>query len=129
MAAGLRLLAGALQRAAPRLSGRAAGPLAVRFKSDGGVPTDEEQATGLERKILEADRRGEDPYSCYAPKKYAGTKEDPHLVPSTEDMRFVGCVCDEDTTYINWFWVIKGKVHRCWECGAHYKLVPQKIPH
>lgn len=34
-----------------------------------------------------------DPYSILKPKEYAGTKEDPHIVPSTGNKRLVGCLC------------------------------------
>lgn len=30
----------------------------------------------------------------FRPKRYAGTKEDPNLVPSITDKRIVGCVCE-----------------------------------
>lgn len=36
----------------------------------------------------------QDPYSMFRPKRYAGTKEDPNLVPSITDKRIVGCVCE-----------------------------------
>lgn len=29
----------------------------------------------------------------FRPKRYAGTKEDPNLVPSITNKRIVGCVC------------------------------------
>lgn len=35
----------------------------------------------------------QDPYSMLKPKEYAGSKEDPHLVPSITNKRIVGCVC------------------------------------
>ncbi|KAF7247415.1 Cytochrome c oxidase subunit 5B, mitochondrial, partial [Varanus komodoensis] len=34
-------------------------------------------------------KRGEDPYSIFKPKSYAGTKEDPQIVPSVGDKRIV----------------------------------------
>ncbi|XP_053126202.1 cytochrome c oxidase subunit 5B, mitochondrial [Hemicordylus capensis] len=108
------------------------GPLrlagASRSMSVGGIPTDEEQATGLERKVMEALEKGLDPYSVLPPKRYAGTKEDPHIVPSVTDKRIVGCICEEDNSTVIWFWVHKGEVHRCPSCGAHYKLVPHQLP-
>lgn len=35
----------------------------------------------------------QDPYSMMKPKEYAGSKVDPHLVPSITNKRIVGCVC------------------------------------
>uniref|UniRef100_A0A8V5H0Q5 Cytochrome c oxidase subunit 5B, mitochondrial n=1 Tax=Melopsittacus undulatus TaxID=13146 RepID=A0A8V5H0Q5_MELUD len=68
----------------------------------GRLATDEEQATGLERKVMEAINKGLDPYSMFRPKRYAGTKEDPNLVPSITNKRIVGCVCEEDNSYVVW---------------------------
>ncbi|XP_062989133.1 cytochrome c oxidase subunit 5B, mitochondrial-like [Elgaria multicarinata webbii] len=127
MAARLLLLR-VFQRVVPRAPGRASmAPTSARAMS--GIPTDEEQATGLERKILEATKRGEDPYNIFKPKKYSGTKEDPHIVPSIGDKRIVGCICEEDNSAIIWFWVHKGDAHRCPQCGAYYKLSHYDLPH
>lgn len=35
----------------------------------------------------------QDPFSMFKPKSYAGSKTDPHLVPSITNKRLVGCVC------------------------------------
>ncbi|KAL0964223.1 hypothetical protein UPYG_G00321050 [Umbra pygmaea] len=94
-----------------------------------GVPTDDEQATGLERRALQAFKKGNDPYSILKPKQYAGTKEDPHIVPGISDKRLVGCLCEEDNTAIVWFWLHEGKPQRCPECGSHYKFVHHELPH
>ncbi|XP_020782795.2 cytochrome c oxidase subunit 5B, mitochondrial-like [Boleophthalmus pectinirostris] len=94
-----------------------------------GIPSDEEQATGLERRALQSLKRGKDPYSILKPKTYAGTKEDPHIVPSINNKRIVGCLCEEDNTAIVWFWVHEGEMARCPSCGSHYKLVPHELPH
>ncbi|XP_028852373.1 cytochrome c oxidase subunit 5B1 [Denticeps clupeoides] len=102
---------------------------AVRGMAAGGIPTDEEQATGLEKVLLNATKKGTDPYSMFKPKEYAGSKEDPHLVPSIANKRIVGCVCEEDNTAIVWFWLHQGPGQRCPSCGAHYKLVPHELPH
>ncbi|XP_042357625.1 cytochrome c oxidase subunit 5B, mitochondrial-like [Plectropomus leopardus] len=94
-----------------------------------GVPTDEEQATGLERRALQAFKQGKDPYSILKPKEYAGTKEDPHIVPCIGTKRLVGCLCEEDNTAIVWFWLHEGDAQRCPSCGSHYKLVHHELPH
>lgn len=36
----------------------------------------------------------QDPYNILQPKRYAGTKEDPNLVPSISSKRIVGCICE-----------------------------------
>ncbi|MBN3310157.1 COX5B oxidase, partial [Amia calva] len=123
-----RLLMRSAVRAAS--SCRAAPVLALtRGMSAGGIPTDEEQATGLEKKIMNAMKAGTDPFSVFKPKQYAGSKQDPHIVPSVTNKRIVGCICEEDNTTIVWFWLHQGEAQRCPSCGAHYKLVPHELPH
>ncbi|KAJ8285907.1 hypothetical protein GJAV_G00032350 [Gymnothorax javanicus] len=100
-----------------------------RGMAAGGIPTDEEQATGMEKTIMQALKKGTDPYSMLKPKDYTGSKEDPHLVPSITNKRIVGCVCEEDNTCVIWFWLHAGEPQRCPSCGAHYKLVPHELPH
>lgn len=88
------------------------------------------------------------------PKEYAGTKEDPHIVPCIGTKRLVGCLCkycafrtkvighfkprwtimsfpagEEDNTAIVWFWLHEGEAQRCPSCGSHYKLVHHELPH
>ncbi|KAG7248404.1 hypothetical protein CRUP_036436, partial [Coryphaenoides rupestris] len=78
-----RLLLRSALRAAT-VSARPTPALALtRRMAAGGIPTDEEQATGLEKAIM-------DPYSMLKPKSYAGSKEDPHIVPSITNKRIVG---------------------------------------
>ncbi|XP_063336955.1 cytochrome c oxidase subunit 5B, mitochondrial-like [Pelmatolapia mariae] len=121
------LLRSAVRAAAACRSVRA--PALSRSMAAGGIPTDEEQATGLEKVIMKAMKQGEDPYNMMKPKHYAGSKADPHLVPSITNKRIVGCVCEEDNTAVVWFWLHEGEAQRCPSCGAHYKLVPHELPH
>uniref|UniRef100_A0A8C5H7R0 Cytochrome c oxidase subunit 5B, mitochondrial n=1 Tax=Gouania willdenowi TaxID=441366 RepID=A0A8C5H7R0_GOUWI len=93
------------------------------------IPTDDEQATGLERRILQALKHGKDPYSILKPKHYAGTKEDPHIVPGIGTKRMVGCLCEEDNTAIVWFWLHEGEAQRCPSCGSYYKFIHHELPH
>ncbi|XP_028829633.1 cytochrome c oxidase subunit 5B, mitochondrial [Denticeps clupeoides] len=123
-----RLLLKAAARAATTCRASPAVALS-RGMAAGGIPTDEEQATGLEKKIMKAVNEGADPYSMFKPKEYAGSKQDPHLVPSITNKRIVGCVCEEDNTAVVWFWLHQGEAQRCPSCGAHYKLVPHELPH
>uniref|UniRef100_A0A673HDE8 Cytochrome c oxidase subunit 5B, mitochondrial n=1 Tax=Sinocyclocheilus rhinocerous TaxID=307959 RepID=A0A673HDE8_9TELE len=108
---------------------RRASPAVALSRRDGGIPTDEEQATGLEKKIMNAMKTGTDPYNILKPKEYAGSKSDPHLVPSITNKRIIGCVCEEDNTAVVWFWLHEGEAQRCPSCGSHYKLVPHELPH
>lgn len=42
---------------------------------------------------LSSSSRLQDPFSMMKPKSYAGSKTEPHLVPSITNKRLVGCVC------------------------------------
>ncbi|XP_018332360.1 cytochrome c oxidase subunit 5B, mitochondrial-like [Agrilus planipennis] len=82
-----------------------------------------EHATGLEKRELLARIAGnEDPYASSIRKRGPGTKNQPNEVPSAFDSRIIGCVCEEDSTSINWMWVHKGHPKRC-ECGHWFNLV------
>ncbi|CAL8279820.1 cytochrome c oxidase subunit 5B, mitochondrial [Gadus morhua] len=116
------LRAATVSRACPALAH-------TRGMAAGGIPTDEEQATGLEKVIMTAAKEGADPYNLMRPKEYAGSKADPHMVPSITDKRIVGCVCEEDNTAVVWFWLHQGEPQRCPSCGAHYQLVAHELPH
>lgn len=102
-----------------------------------GIPTDEEQATGLERRALQALKHGKvvfstqfpfahtshllifftlllkDPYSMLKPKEYAGTKEDPHIVPCIGTKRLVGCLCKSGTFKAKSSVQITNRMNRC----------------
>nr|XP_046257895.1 cytochrome c oxidase subunit 5B, mitochondrial [Scatophagus argus] len=104
-------------------------PLLRAMATGKGIPTNEEQATGLERRILQGLKQGKDPYSTLKPKSYAGTKEDPHIVPCIGTKRLVGCICEEDNTAIVWFWLHEGDAQRCPSCGSYYKLEHHELPH
>uniref|UniRef100_A0A8C3TBW7 Cytochrome c oxidase subunit 5B, mitochondrial n=1 Tax=Chelydra serpentina TaxID=8475 RepID=A0A8C3TBW7_CHESE len=93
----------------------------------GGIPSNEKQATGLERKVMQDMEKGQDPYNILQPKRYP--KEDPNLVPSISSKRIVGCICEEDNSCVIWFWLHKGEPQHCPSCGAHYKMVPHHLPH
>merc|ERR1712240_129934 len=125
-----RLLCRSVLRAATTCRARPVVPALTRAMAvGGGIPSDEEQATGLEKILIKTTREGTDPYSMMKPKEYAGSKTDPHLVPSITNKRIVGCVCEEDNTCVVWFWLHEGEAQRCPSCGSHYKLVPHELPH
>ncbi|KAM3863003.1 cytochrome c oxidase subunit 5B2 [Diretmus argenteus] len=94
-----------------------------------GIPTDEEQATGLERSALQGLKKGKDYYSILKPTVHDGTKQDPYIVPCSINKRLVGCVCDEDNSQFVWFWLHEGPAQRCPSCGTHFQLVHQELPH
>ncbi|XP_058050839.1 cytochrome c oxidase subunit 5B, mitochondrial [Ahaetulla prasina] len=133
MASRLLRVSGALRalRVGPAPLGKRPGPLAAagsRDASTGGMAIDEEQATGMERKVLDTIKKGVDPFGVFPSKPYGGTKDDPHLVPSLTNVRLVGCICEEDATETYYIWLHKDKMERCPSCGAHFKLVPCELP-
>ncbi|XP_059618474.1 cytochrome c oxidase subunit 5B, mitochondrial-like [Phlebotomus argentipes] len=86
-----------------------------------------EHATGLEKRELLAKAAGnENPFDMRVIKRNAGTKDQPNLIPSAFDARLVGCICEEDQTFVQWMWVYQGEPKRC-ECGHWFKLV-EKAP-
>ncbi|XP_032609755.1 cytochrome c oxidase subunit 5B, mitochondrial-like [Hylobates moloch] len=128
----LRLLRGAGALAAQAL--RACGPNGVAvvcsMASGGGVPTDDEQMTGLEMEVMMVAGKGLDLYSILPPKAVSGTKEDPNLVSSITNKSIVGCICEEDNSAVIWFWLHKGETQQqCPSCGTHYKLLPHQVAH
>jgi cytochrome c oxidase subunit 5b len=61
---------------------------------DDTIPSDLEQATGLEKKEIDALMAGiEDPFNMGLNTGPWGTKDKPTLVPSMFEERLVGCVC------------------------------------
>uniref|UniRef100_A0A182JWH0 DUF4706 domain-containing protein n=1 Tax=Anopheles christyi TaxID=43041 RepID=A0A182JWH0_9DIPT len=65
-----------------------------------------EHATGIEKRELLAKQAGNpDPFDMRVFKRGPGTKDSPNLIPSAFDARLVGCVCEEDQTYVQWMWL------------------------
>jgi len=87
------------------------------------LPDEIEHATGLEKLLLLAEEKGIDDPFCSKPRhRGPGTKEQPNLVPSFEDKRLIGCLCEEDATHLNYMWVHMSEPKRC-ECGYYFKAV------
>ncbi|XP_046844754.1 cytochrome c oxidase subunit 5B, mitochondrial-like [Xenia sp. Carnegie-2017] len=90
----------------------------------GGIAQDEDQVTGPEKRELEKHMEGDmDPYNLKVYSGPGGTKDNPIKVPSMEDERIVGCISEEDMTYIEWFTLKKGKPQRS-DSGIYFELVP-----
>ncbi|CAO1395862.1 unnamed protein product [Diamesa hyperborea] len=86
-----------------------------------------DHATGIEKRELLARAAGnDDPFDMKVFKRGAGTKESPNMIPSAFDARLVGCICEEEQTYVQWMWLYQGSPKRC-ECGHWFKLV-EKAP-
>lgn len=90
----------------------------------GKVPTDFEQATGLERLELLASYRGE---KIFLDQELVinekGTMKKPVMVDSLFEDRIVGCSgFPKGDHELIWMEVHKDKVGRCLECGQVFKL-------
>ncbi|KII89980.1 hypothetical protein PLICRDRAFT_53107 [Plicaturopsis crispa FD-325 SS-3] len=115
----------ALSATAARKSGHAPPPsLFGPGAKAGEVPTDFEQATGLDRLQVLGEMEGvevfdEEPLDA----SRLGTLADPILVPSLDVERIVGCTgFPADSHDVHWFQLTEHKNRRCPECGSAYKL-------
>ncbi|XP_062622337.1 cytochrome c oxidase subunit 5B, mitochondrial-like [Saccostrea cucullata] len=103
------------------------GSLTDHFKGnkeiEGQVPDWGGHAVGLERFEILCEMEGKDPFEnkTYIKQPGFGTKANPHIVPSVFDRRLVGCICDEDTAQMQYFWLYKGEPKRCW-CGHFFQI-------
>ncbi|KAF9003974.1 cytochrome c oxidase polypeptide IV [Cyathus striatus] len=90
----------------------------------GEVPTDVEQATGLERLQLLGELEGVSVFDESAlDASRVGTKADPIRVLSYDVERIVGCTgFPADSHDVHWFLLKKDKQARCMECGSVYAL-------
>ncbi|KAI9291274.1 COX5B-domain-containing protein [Neoconidiobolus thromboides FSU 785] len=102
---------------------------------DGEVPSDIEQAAGLARIELLSEIEGREFFDLRPIEMtHLGTKKNPIVVESHDNIRYVGCtgypVDSHDT-----IWLTLEEQHefdRCPECGSVYKLKtvnPPEIPH
>lgn len=91
----------------------------------GTVPTDLDQATGLERLELLGKREGIDVFDMENPvREGSGTMADPYLVPSYIGQRYVGCLGAKGGEEHNPYWmgIEEGKPGRCWHCGNVFAI-------
>jgi len=94
-------------------------------KNPKGIPTDDEQATGIERFQLLGRMEGVDVFDMKPlDASRVGTPTDPIMVQSFFPERIVGCTgCpadSHDTIWLNLNTTLKN--HRCPECGSVYNL-------
>ncbi|KAK0524846.1 Cytochrome c oxidase subunit 4 [Tilletia horrida] len=106
---------------------RAAGPPVITGEgsADGEVPTDESQATGLERFELLGRLDGVDVFDLKPlDASRVGTLKDPIKVKSLFTERIIGCTGSpagsHDTIWLHLNTELEH--HRCPECGSVYKL-------
>ncbi|KAK8440809.1 hypothetical protein B9J08_02102 [Candidozyma auris] len=88
----------------------------------GTIPTDLDQATGLERYEILGKREGIDVFDMEKPiKEGKGTMEDPYLVPTYIGYRYVGCRGKNGEDHkAYWMKVDESEPARCWHCGTVY---------
>lgn len=92
----------------------------------GTIPTDLDQATGLQRFEELGKREGIDVFDMENPiTEGKGTMADPFLVPSYTGERVVGCIGgkkgDEEHDPF-WMRINVNKEGRCWRCGNVYAI-------
>ncbi|CAK7893459.1 cytochrome c oxidase subunit 4, mitochondrial [[Candida] anglica] len=90
----------------------------------GTIPTDLDQATGLERFEYLGKREGIDVFDLENPVSVgAGTMADPYQVPSYIGNRYVGCTGKDGEQHDPyWMQVEDGKPGRCWHCGNVFAI-------
>jgi len=81
-------------------------------------------STGPELWEKKAGQKFADPFDWHitAEGPGEGTKVSPKIVPSIEESRIVGCVCEQEAMHIKWMTVYKGEPRRC-QCGIWFKVV------
>ncbi len=88
----------------------------------GGIPDHKDHVTGLEKKEYELMKAGNpDPFELQVKRVPAGTADKPVAVKSVFEKRIVGCICEEEQTFINWMWLHAGDAQRC-DCGHWFQL-------
>ncbi|KAK0752786.1 cytochrome c oxidase subunit VB-domain-containing protein, partial [Schizothecium vesticola] len=91
----------------------------------GTVPTDVEQATGLERLEILGKMEGVDIFDMRPlDASRLGTMESPVLVRSAGDEQYAGCTgVPADSHNVIWLGMSKERpIERCPECGSVYKM-------
>ncbi|KAI9716713.1 MAG: Cytochrome c oxidase subunit 4 [Chrysothrix sp. TS-e1954] len=91
----------------------------------GTVPSDLEQATGLERLEILGKMQGIDVFDMRPlPADRLGTKSDPIWVKSFGEEQYVGCTgCPADTHWTIWITLKRDRpLGRCKECGSCYMM-------
>ncbi|PHH61613.1 hypothetical protein CDD81_8128 [Ophiocordyceps australis] len=91
----------------------------------GTVPTDLEQATGLERLEILGKMEGVDIFDMRPlDSSRKGTMEDPIMVRSAGDEQYAGCTgCPADSHIVQWLVMSRERpIERCPECGSVYKM-------
>lgn len=88
------------------------------------IPTDYEQATGLNRLEYLAKVDGIDLFDdTPLIQTRKGTPDDPVIIDSYDRYRYVGCTgFPAGTQEVNWLKVEQGKISRDWESGCCYAL-------
>lgn len=89
----------------------------------GSIPTDLDQATGLERLEILSKMAGVDVFDMQ-PIKFSklGTMKDPIVIDSLDTFRYVGCTGEHESHETLWVTVSENKPARCAECGSVFKL-------
>lgn len=101
----------------------------------GTVPTDLEQATGLERFEILGKMQGIDVFDMKPlPSDRLGTIKEPIMVKSAGDEQYVGCTgCPADSHTVLWITLSRDRpLGRCIECGSCYMMEyvgPTEDPH
>lgn len=91
---------------------------------DGEIPTDMEQAVGIERLEMLGKMQGIEIFDTKPlDSSRIGTLENPIVLDSFEDYRYVGCTGSPAGSHeVQWLRPTTEKKARCWECGSVYAV-------
>ena len=87
---------------------------------EGTIPTNMDQATGLERFEMLGKKEGVDVFNIDPVLEGKGTMDDPYIVPTYVGYRYVACRGREDDLKPYWMKVEVGRPARCWTSGCVY---------
>jgi len=119
----------ALASASAPMRQRGIATTSVCMKTELPLPDNLEHAVGIEKFEKLAHLAGiDDPWDIKPFQVGAGTKDSPTIVPSMYNRRLIGHLCEEDQTYLTYFYVYKGVPKRC-KCGHWFKVTDAEPYH
>ncbi|KRX23820.1 Cytochrome c oxidase subunit 5B, mitochondrial [Trichinella nelsoni] len=98
-----------------------------RFNSGiGSIFQDEDVNTAIQKRRLLARILGDDRYEPKIYKQGKGTREEPNIILSSCQKRYIGCLCDANQTEAKYMCLEKGVDKQC-ACGYWFKLIDDDL--
>ncbi|KRY92794.1 Cytochrome c oxidase subunit 5B, mitochondrial [Trichinella pseudospiralis] len=87
---------------------------------------DENVNTAIQKRRLLARILGDDRYEPKIYKQGKGTREEPNIILSSCQKRYIGCLCDANQTEAKYMCLEKGVDKQC-ACGYWFKLIDDDL--